>query len=94
MDQFLGEQQRYRRDDDEDVGRTEVLALQAAEDDSEEEVKKEKNEGDPILQPHVKREARVPVMLSPFAALTVNYAKHLQYLLENKPMQIPSRSLP
>jgi hypothetical protein len=26
-------------------------------------------------------------MLSPFAALRVNFAKHLEYLLENKPRQ-------
>ena len=58
MDQFLGEQQRYRRDDDEDVGGAEVSAFQAVEDDSEEEVEKEKSEGDQILQPHVEREAR------------------------------------
>ena len=58
MDQFLGEQQRYRRDDDEDVGRAEVAAFQAAENDAEEEVEKKKNEGDQVLQPHVEREAR------------------------------------
>ena len=28
-------------------------------------------------------------MLSPFASLRVNSAKHLQYLLENNQMQIP-----
>ncbi len=28
------------------------------------------------------------VMLSPFASLRVNFAKHLQYLLENKQTQI------
>ena len=42
MDQFLGEQKRYRRDDDEDVGRAEVPAFQAVENDAEEEVEREK----------------------------------------------------